>query len=166
MRRRSTADNACVSRSGSAVVVALAASLLMAGCAAAPETPRSATPSLTTVAPVATPTALPGEVTRSTFGGGAAKDPVGRVPQEGAAPTDEAMAVEVACSGTDGSTMSWTLESGDGKPLGLSGEADCSGPPSTSWLGFAGGRPATLRVALLPASGVVSGYAIARIGTP
>lgn len=154
-------------RSGIALAVALAATLLTAGCAAAPETPRSATPSSTTVAPVATPTALPGEVTRSTFGGGAARAPAGRVPEEsGGTPADQAIAVEVACSGTDGSTMRWTLESGSGKPLGLSGSADCSGPPSTSWLGFTGKRPAKLRVALLPASGVVSGYAIARIGTP
>ena len=73
----------------------------------------------------------------------------------------------MACAGTDGSRMSWSLVAGDGSPLGLSGEADCSGPPSTQWLGITAlRRPTTVRVRLLPASGVVSGYAIVRRGTP
>jgi hypothetical protein len=63
--------------------------------------------------------------------------------------------------------MRWILVAGDGTPLGLSGDADCAGPPSTQWLGFTADRPpSTVRVRLLPASGVVSGYAIVRRGTP
>jgi hypothetical protein len=152
-----------------AVAAVLAATLLTAGCAARPDAPRTAAaPATTSIAPVVTPSAVPGEITRSTFGGGPAQDPIGKVPQQGAgsAPTDEAIAVDVACSGTDGSSMTWSLVTGHGKPLGLSGDADCSGPASTSWLGVAEQRPATVRVALLPASGVVSGYAIVRLGTP
>jgi hypothetical protein len=114
-----------------------------------------------------TPTAVAGELTRSTFGGGSLRAPTGKVPAEtGSTPTDQAIGVDVACSGTDGSTMTWSLVTGDGKPLGLSGTADCSGPATTSWLGVADTPPASVRVTLLPASGVVSGYAIVRLGTP
>jgi len=147
----------------------LAVAALTAGCSARPAAPRTAAaPASTSIAPVVTPSAVSGEVTRSTFGGAAVQDPVGKVPPASAAttPTDQAIGVEVACSGVDGSTMAWSLVSGAGKPLGLSGTADCSGPASTSWLGIAEQRPATLRVTLRPASGVVSGYAVLRIGTP
>jgi hypothetical protein len=146
--------------------LALAATLaavvaLTAGCGSgAPEATRSAPSSpAATVAPLATPSPGASEVTRSTFGGGALKDPTGSTPGSGA------LAVDVACAGVDGSVMRWSLVAGDGTSLGLSGEADCSGPPTTSWLGItAQQRPATVRVRLLPASGVVSGYAIVRRG--
>lgn len=143
------------------VAVLAASAVLVAGCAAAPEAPRTATPTAATIAPLPVPSAQPGEVTRSTFGDGAPGEPAGAVPAAGA------LAVDVACSGTDGSTMTWSLVDGDDAPLGLSGVADCSGPASTSWLGItAAERPARLRVRLLPASGVVAGYAIVRSGTP
>jgi hypothetical protein len=136
--------------------------LLATGCAARPVAPRTAAAAPTaTVSPLVTPTTVPGEVVRSTFGGGPVSDPAGALPATGQ------LAVDVACWGADGSTMAWTLESGDGAPLGLSGTADCSGPPTTSWLGVtASTRPARVRVALRPGSGAVSGYAIVRVGTP
>lgn len=153
-------------------VLPLTATLLavvaLSACASRPEAPRTAAaPASTSIAPVVTPSAVAGEITRSTFGADGVQQPTGRVPAEtGAAPAGQAIGVEVACSGTDGSTMTWSLVAGDGKPLGLSGEADCSGPASTSWLGIADQRPAKVRVTLLPASGVVSGYAVVRLGTP
>jgi len=142
--------------------VLAAAALSTAGCAARPAATGSPTISRTaTVTPLPTPTAQPGEVTRSTFGGGATRDPSGATPRDGQ------LAVDVACAGTDGSRMHWSLVAGDGTPLGLSGDADCSGPPSTQWLGItAEQRPTKVRVQLVPASGVVSGYAIVRRGTP
>lgn len=144
---------------GTAVLAA--AALSTAGCASQPAA--TATPTIhrtATVTPLPTPTAQPGEVTRSTFGGGASRQPAGAVPSTGQ------LAVDVACTGTDGSRMHWNLVAGDGTPLGLSGDADCSGPPSTQWLGITSRRPAEVRVQLVPASGVASGYAIVRAGTP
>jgi hypothetical protein len=143
-------------------LTAVVATLLTTGCAASPAASGSPTVSPTAaIALLATPSAQPEEVTRSTFGGGVLSQPGGAVPRGGP------LAVDVACAGTDGSEMSWALVAGDGTPLGLSGEADCSGPPTTQWLGItADTRPATVRVRLLPASGVVSGYAIVRGGTP
>lgn len=144
---------------------ALAATLavvaaLTTGCAGA--TPRATSPAPrveTTPPALTTPTPDASEVTRSTFTGSGVADPAGRTPDSGA------LAVEVACTGVDGSTMRWSLVTGDGTSLGLSGEADCSGPPTTSALGITDAqRPATVRVRLLPASGVVSGYAIVRPG--
>ena len=143
--------------------VLAAAALSTAGCAAArPEATGSPTISRTpTVSPLSTPGPRTGEVTRSTFGGGASRTPSGRTPTAGQ------LAVDVACAGTDGSRMRWSLVSGDGAALGLSGDADCSGPPSTQWLGItAEQRPERVRVRLLPASGVVSGWAVVRSGTP
>lgn len=116
--------------------------------------PRSDTP---TVTPLATPTRDAAEITRSTFASGTLADPAGRTPASGP------LSVEVACAGTDGSTMRWSLVAGDGTSLGLSGEADCTGPPTTSSLGItAEQRPATVRVRLQPTSGAVSGFAIVR----
>jgi hypothetical protein len=61
--------------------------------------------------------------------------------------------------------MRWSLVAGDGTSLGLSDEADCSGPPTTSWLGVTSRqRPTHFRVRLQPSSGVVSGFAIVRRG--
>lgn len=145
------------------VTAVLAAAVLStAGCAARPAATASPTISRTpTATPLPTPSAQPGEVTRSTFSGGATRDPSGATPEDGQ------LAVDVACAGVDGSRMHWSLVAGDGTPLGLSGDADCSGPPSTQWLGItAEQRPATVRVRLLPASGVASGYAVVRRGTP
>ena len=140
----------------------LAVAALAAGCAARPVAPRTAAaPATTTIAPVVTPSAVAGEITRSTVSGGSVADPAGRTPASGP------IAVDVACSGVDGSTMTWRLVTGAGKPLGLSGSADCTGPAATSWLGITSPtRPASVRVMLLPTSGVVSGYAIVRSGTP
>lgn len=136
--------------------------LLASGCAARPVAPRTAAAAPTaTVQPLTTPSPGPDEVVRSTFGGGPVSDPTGPMPRTGQ------LAVDVACWGADGSEMVWTLEAGDGTPLGLSGTADCSGPPTTSWLGVtAERRPARVRVVLQPGSGAVSGYAIVRVGTP
>jgi hypothetical protein len=143
-----------------ALAAALAAVVaLTTGCeSGGPEATRSATRSATeTVPPLIVPTAAPGEITRSTLSGGTVHGPTGRTPASGA------LAVEVACSGVDGSTMRWSLVAGNGTALGLSGEADCSGPATTSSLGLtAAERPATVRVRLQPASGVVGGYAIVR----
>lgn len=135
--------------------------VLVAGCATgAPEAtrrvPRSATP---TVTPLTIPTRDAAEITRSTFAAGTVADPAGRTPGSGA------LTVEVACAGADGSTMRWSLVEGggDGVALGLSGEADCAGPATTSSLGItAEQRPATVRVRLQPTSGAVSGFAIVR----
>jgi hypothetical protein len=143
----------------------VAVAVLASGCSARPAaSSTSATPSAPAapaVTPLSTPTRGPGEVARSTFGGGPIDEPLGAMPASGQ------LAVDVACWGADGSTMAWSLVAGDGKPLGLSGTADCSGPPTTSWLGVtADTRPAKVRVTLEPASGVVSGYAIVRRGTP
>jgi len=146
-----------------ALTAVLAAAVLStAGCAARPAATGSPRISRTaTATPLPTPTAQPGEVTRSTFGGGASRQPDGATPSEGQ------LAVDVACAGIDGSRMHWSLVAGDGAPLGLSGDADCSGPPSTQWLGItAEHRPAKVRVQLVSSSGVVSGYAIVRRGTP
>ena len=149
-----------MTRRPSALAAALlAVGALTTGCAAgAPEATRSVTLSDTpTVTPLTTPTHDSAEVTRSTLAGGAVTDPAGSTPASGA------LAVEVACAGTDGSTMRWSLVAGDGTSLGLSGEADCSGPETTSSLGItAEQRPATVRVRLQPSSGTVSGYAIVR----
>jgi hypothetical protein len=136
--------------------------LLATGCSAGPAAPiTSAAPPAPTITPLATPTRGPGEVVRSTFGGGPVDEPAGAMPTTGQ------LAVDVACWGADGSTMAWRLVAGDGRPLGLSGTADCSGPPITSWLGVtAAVRPATVRVRLDPGSGAVSGYAIVRRATP
>lgn len=144
-----------------AAVLALVA-VLATGCSARPAAPRSSpAPTAPAVTPLATPTVGPDEVVRSTFGGGPVDEP------SGAMPTTGQLAVDVACWGADGSTMTWSLVAGDGKPLDLSGTADCSGPPTTSWLGVtAARRPAMLRVLLEPGSGVVSGYAIVRHATP
>jgi hypothetical protein len=144
-----------------AVLVAVA--LTVTGCAAGePAATRSATRSPTeTVTPLPTPSKTAGEVTRSVFADGSNEDPAGPMPSTGA------VAVDVACAGVDGSTMTWSLVGDDGRPLGLSGTADCSGPPTTSWLGVtAERRPAEVRVRLLPASGVVAGWAVVRRGTP
>jgi hypothetical protein len=77
------------------------------------------------------------------------------------------VAVEVACSGADGSTMTWRLETGQGASLGLSGQADCTAPPTTSWLGItADPRPGRVRIVLDASADVVAGWAIVRSGTP
>jgi hypothetical protein len=148
-----------IARAPALVAVLVAAAALTTGCAGGP--PEATAPATraetTTPPPLSTPTASAGEVTRSTFTGAGIDDPAGRTPASGA------LAVEVACTGVDGSTMRWSLVAADGTSLGLAGEADCSGPPTTSALGItAEQRPASVRVRLLPASGVVSGYAIVR----
>ena len=137
-------------------------SVLATGCSVRPAAPStSAAPTAPAVTPLATPTRGPGEVVRSTFGGGPIDEPTGAMPATGQ------LAVDVACWGADGSTMAWNLVAGDGTPLGLSGTADCSGPPTTSWLGVtAKVRPAKVQVRMDPGSGVVSGYAIVRRATP
>lgn len=145
------------------LAVPAAAVLLLAGCGGQPEGPRSsAAPAVTaTVTPLVTPTLLPGEVVRSVLSGGTVDEPSAPMPRSGQ------LAVDTACWGADGSTMSWRLVAGDGSALGLSGTADCSGPPTTSWLGVtATERPARVRVELHATSGAVSGYAIVRRGTP
>jgi hypothetical protein len=148
-------------RAVAALVVLGGTALAVAGCGAAPAAPRTAAPTPTpTVAPLPTPSPAADEVTRSTLTGAAAAEPAGAMPAAGP------LAVDVACTGVDGSTMAWRLEAGDGTPLGLAGEADCSGPPTTQWLGVtAAQRPARVRVHLQPASGVVGGYAIVRSGS-
>ncbi|GAA2752644.1 hypothetical protein [Amnibacterium kyonggiense] len=147
------------------LVVPAAAVVLLAGCGGQPAAPRtSAAPASSTtptVTPLVTPTELPGEVVRSVLSGGSVEEPSAPMPRSGQ------LAVDVACWGADGSTMSWRLVAGDGSALGLSGTADCSGPPTTSWLGVtATERPARVRVDLRAASGAVSGWAIVRRGTP
>jgi hypothetical protein len=151
-----------VIRRASTLTAVVAAAVLMTGCAAHPTASASPSAARTpTVTPLPTPGTRPAEVTRSTFGAGVLRQPTGTMPAAGQ------LAVDVACAGTDGSRMRWTLVAGDGTALGLSGEADCTGPPSTQWLGItADTRPARVRVRLAPASGVVSGYAIVRRGTP
>jgi len=157
-----TIENVGVIRRPLALAATIAAVVaLTTGCAgSAPEAtrsvPRSATP---TAPPLVTPAPAAGEVTRSTLADGAVDDPAGTTPASGA------LAVEVACSGIDGSTMRWSLVAGDGTSLGLSGDADCSGPATTSSLGItAEQRPPRVRVRLVPGSGVASGYAIVRRG--
>jgi len=147
----------------SALLLLAAVVLATAGCSAV-EAPATRSPTRTpteTVPALAVPTAARGEVTRSVLRDGEVEDPAGRMPAGGA------LALDVACAGVDGSTMAWRLVAGDGAPLGLEGTADCSGPPTTSWLGVtAARRPAEVRVRLLPAAGVAAGYAVVRRGTP
>ncbi|MGT2426440.1 hypothetical protein [Amnibacterium kyonggiense] len=145
------------------LLVPAAAVLLLAGCAGQPAPARTAAaPAVTpTITPLVTPTELPGEVVRSELSGGSVAEPSAPMPRTGQ------LAVDVACWGADGSTVVWRLVAGDGTALGLSGTADCSGPPTTSWLGVtATERPARVRVDLRPSSGAVSGYAIVRRATP
>ena len=150
-------------RSIALAAVLAATAVLTSGCSGTTaEATRSVAETQTpTFTPFVTPTAVAGEVTRSVLDTGGVREPAGAMPATGE------IAVDVACSGADGSMMRWSLVAGDGKPLGLTGEADCSGPPSTSWLGItATKRPSKVSVTLTPASGVVSGYAIVRRGTP
>ena len=143
-----------------AVVVAV---LLLSGCAAPAAAPRTAQPErpTSTPTPLDTPPAEPGEVARATLADGVLQNGSGALP-----PTGQ-VAVEVACSGVDGSVVTWRLESGDGAPLGLSGEADCTAPPTTSWLGItADPRPSRVRIVLAADADVVAGWAVVRTGTP
>lgn len=145
--------------------VLVVAALLLTGCAA-PGTPPESRPTATgsrtpTIPALATPGPRAEEVTRSTVDAGRVQDPAGAMPADGA------LAVDVACAGGDGSAMRWRLVAGDGAPLGLSGSADCSGPPTTQWLGVtAAERPDRVRVRLQPGPGVVAGWAVVRRGTP
>ncbi|WP_375389846.1 hypothetical protein [uncultured Amnibacterium sp.] len=135
----------------------------LAGCGARTAAPTSASPQRTTASPtpLITPSAEAGEVARATFGGGATRDGAGRLPATGQ------VAVEVACSGADAGVLTWRLETEAGVSLGLSGQADCSAPPTTSWLGItADPRPDRVRIVLEPGDGVVAGWAVVRIGTP
>jgi hypothetical protein len=137
----------------------LGATALVAGCAARPAAPTATaapTPARS-VTPLVTPTVTSDEITRSVFSGGTVDARTGAVPASGS------LSVDVACWGADGSTLTWALVDGDGTAIGLSGVADCSGPPSTSGIGItAATRPKAVRVELRPGSGAVSGYAIVR----
>ncbi|MGN6445764.1 hypothetical protein [Amnibacterium sp.] len=136
---------------------------LVTGCSSRPAVrSTSQEPAATpTITPLVTPTVAADEVVRSVLSGGTVREGTGAMPRSGA------LAVDVGCWGADGSTMTWRLVSGDGAALGLSGTADCSGPPTTSWLGITSAtRPPQVRVVLHPGSGVVSAYAIVRRGTP
>ena len=142
---------------------ALLAAFALAGCSAGTAAPPSSSPERTTATPtpLVTPSRAASEVARATVDGTGASAGTGRLP-----PTGQ-VAVEVACSGSDTGSLTWRLETGDGGPLGLTGQADCSAPPTTSWLGItADPRPTRLRIVLEPGDGVVAGWAVVRTGTP
>lgn len=144
------------------IVAVVGLALVLTGCAGAPAAaPTTRTPSPNpTAAPLPTPSARSGELLRATFEQGAVDSPTA------ALPAVSRLYIEVACSGPDGSTMRWALQGADGSSFGPSGEQDCTGPPTTSGLGIAGGTPARITVSIVPGSGVTAGYAIVRRDTP
>jgi hypothetical protein len=145
------------------LVAAAAVVLALAGCAGREPAAPTSSPERTTATPtpLVTPSRAADEIARATFADGAATAGAGALPAEGQ------VAVDVACSGTDGSALTWRLTTGAGASLGLSGTADCSAPPTTSWLGItAEPRPTRVRIVLEAGRGVVAGWAVVTTGTP